>query len=65
MIECFDCNNDVILTDVIHKQFALHTFGITFILTRKTVQYTCRMCGQKWYVDVGIEFYDAHLIGVK
>lgn len=58
MKACFDCDSDVILTNVIHRKMAtvIHTLSkpqITETFYEKIVEYTCRMCSQKYYVTVG------------
>lgn len=49
---CFDCGHDTIITDVIHVPiFKLFSFTVI----EKSVEYTCRMCGTKFYVNAGYE----------
>jgi hypothetical protein len=67
MKECFECQSDVILTDVIHLTgctgITLYGTGalIGRFVTEKIVEYTCRMCGTKWYVTVGYEEFNEEI----
>jgi hypothetical protein len=47
---CFDCGHDTIITDVIHSP--IFRF-LSLTIMEKTVEYTCRMCGTKYYVIAG------------